>query len=180
MAVSSARVSTSTNGGSSGLTATSASVPSSGGISNSGFSMPSNGHSSQGITTSIGHSSSASSANPSLSVTPVKGSGSVNHSGGINSIISLIRGAFEAEPKMVIDKRTIEKTWKLMDKGTLCLLTLSVSVGIVCVCVCWHCLCLWLLAFTCSSFLRLYSCEIVSASKDAVEEFTTLHTGYLA
>ena len=41
---------------------------------------------------------------------------------GIGNIISKIHGALSdaiAPPRFVIDKRTIEKTWKLMDKGML-------------------------------------------------------------
>jgi PREDICTED: similar to cbl CG7037-PB len=39
---------------------------------------------------------------------------------GISSILSKIQGAFSeaisTSPKLSIDKRTVEKTWKLMDK----------------------------------------------------------------
>lgn len=111
MAVSSTRVTSAANG-SSGLNPSSvpSSASASSGITNSGFTMPSNGHNhnqgNNGFTS--GHSS--------VTVTPVKGTVNNGGGGGITSILSMIKGAFEAEPKLVIDKKTIEKTWKLMDK----------------------------------------------------------------
>lgn len=113
MAVSSTRVATSTAAsanGSSGLNPSSVPTTSSG-ITNSGFIMPSNGHSNN--PSNNGYTS----AHSSVTVTPVKGTvNNGDRGGGITSIFSMIKGAFEAEPKLVIDKKTIEKTWKLMDK----------------------------------------------------------------
>lgn len=55
-----------------------------------------------------------------LATDPVVNHASANNSSiGFGSILQKIQATFSdaiAPPKLVIDKRTIEKTWKLMDK----------------------------------------------------------------
>jgi hypothetical protein len=54
----------------------------------------------------------------SVTATPVKNAGPTIT--GIGTIISKIHGALSdaiAPPRFVVDKRTIEKAWKLMDRG---------------------------------------------------------------
>ena len=57
----------------------------------------------------------------SVTVTPVKNAAAAGAGiTGIGTIIQKIHGALSdaiAPPRFVVDKRTIEKAWKLMDRG---------------------------------------------------------------
>lgn len=74
------------------------------------------------LQSSPGHQTMGSTGGHSTTATPVKNavSGGANVSTGIGTILSKIQGALSdaiAPPRFVVDKRTIEKAWKLMDRG---------------------------------------------------------------